>query len=147
MIQQSIQSSSGCVGGLLSVVCSPPTESGLIGDWQLPISDVPQAPSQVFHYSFDLNGNVSEVLDGSGSIAAHYEYGPFGELTHEFISSNSHLSLLTFNFSTKYHDRETGLLYYGYRYYDPTYGRWLNRDPIENAKGVSPRILNVYHPG
>jgi uncharacterized protein RhaS with RHS repeats len=52
--------------------------------------------SQVFHYTIDLNGNVSEVLDESGGIAAHYEYGPFGELTHEFISSDSHFSLLTF---------------------------------------------------
>ncbi|MDD4350538.1 MAG: RHS repeat-associated core domain-containing protein, partial [Opitutales bacterium] len=136
----------GGVGGLLSVVCAPFTESGLIGDWLLPIGYVPLALSGVegpapstFHYTFDLNGNVSELLDATGSIAAHYEYGPFGELTHEFISSNSHLSLLTFNFSTKYHDSETGLLYYGYRYYDPSTGRWLNRDPIEESGG-----LNLY---
>jgi RHS repeat-associated protein len=35
-----------------------------------------------------------------------------------------------FRFSTKYQDDETGLLYYGYRYYDPGTGRWPNRDPI-----------------
>jgi RHS repeat-associated protein len=95
--------------------------------------------TRYFHYLYDLNGNISEVLDGSGTIAAHYEYGPFGELIHEFISSDSHFSLLTFNFSTKYHDRETGLLYYGYRYYDSANGRWLNRDPIEEEGG-----LNLY---
>jgi len=32
--------------------------------------------------------------------------------------------------STKYLDKETGLYYYGYRYYSPTLGRWLSRDPI-----------------
>jgi hypothetical protein len=35
-----------------------------------------------------------------------------------------------FRFSTKYQDDETGLLYYGYRYYQPVTGRWINRDPI-----------------
>ena len=34
-----------------------------------------------------------------------------------------------FRFSTKYTDDETGLLYYGYRYYNPSTGRWINRDP------------------
>jgi RHS repeat-associated protein len=35
-----------------------------------------------------------------------------------------------FRFSTKYQDEETGLVYYGYRYYDSSAGRWLNRDPL-----------------
>jgi RHS repeat-associated protein len=38
-----------------------------------------------------------------------------------------------FLFSTKYYDWETGLYYYGYRYYDPSTGRWLSRDPINEA--------------
>ena len=32
--------------------------------------------------------------------------------------------------STKYTDSETGLLYYGYRYYLPETGRWVSRDPL-----------------
>lgn len=40
-----------------------------------------------------------------------------------------------FQFSTKYQDVETGLLYYGFRYYSPEMGRWLNRDPIEERGG------------
>jgi RHS repeat-associated protein len=35
-----------------------------------------------------------------------------------------------FLFSTKLYDSETGLYYYGYRYYDPSTGRWPNRDPL-----------------
>jgi len=42
-----------------------------------------------------------------------------------------------FRFSTKFQDSETGFLYYGYRYYDPSTGRWPNRDPIEEAGGVN----------
>ena len=37
--------------------------------------------------------------------------------------------------STKYTDDETGLLYYGYRYYHPEMGRWLSRDPIGERGG------------
>ena len=44
-----------------------------------------------------------------------------------------------FRFSTKYQDDETDLLYYGYRYYNASTGRWLSRDPIEERGG-----LNLY---
>jgi len=40
-----------------------------------------------------------------------------------------------FRFSTKYQDEETDLLYYGYRYYNASTGRWLNRDLIEENGG------------
>ena len=42
-------------------------------------------------------------------------------------------------FSTKYFDVETGLYYYGYRFYHPALMRWLNRDPLEEKGG-----LNLY---
>ena len=41
--------------------------------------------------------------------------------------------------STKYHDAETGLYYYGYRYYSAEMGRWLSRDPRGEAGS-----LNLY---
>jgi len=44
-----------------------------------------------------------------------------------------------FGFSTKYTDSETGLVYYGYRYYSPELGRWPNRDPVGEQGG-----LNLY---
>jgi RHS repeat-associated protein len=43
----------------------------------------------------------------------------------------------SFRFSTKYQDDETSLLYYGYRYYNPSTGRWMSRDPIEEEGGVN----------
>ncbi len=41
--------------------------------------------------------------------------------------------------STKYTDEESGLLYYGHRFYSPETGRWLSRDPITERGG-----MNVY---
>jgi RHS repeat-associated protein len=40
-----------------------------------------------------------------------------------------------FRFSTKYQDDETDLLYYGYRYLNPSSGRWVSRDPVGEAAG------------
>ncbi len=47
-----------------------------------------------------------------------------------------HGSDFSFGFSTKYHDREVGLIAYQLRSYSPALGRWLNRDPIEEEGGV-----------
>ncbi|MBB5354036.1 RHS repeat-associated protein, partial [Haloferula luteola] len=45
--------------------------------------------------------------------------------------------LPSIGFSTKYQDEETGLYYYGYRYYDPVTGRWQSRDPLEELGGFN----------
>jgi RHS repeat-associated protein len=42
-----------------------------------------------------------------------------------------------FRFSTKWFDDENGLGYWGYRYYIPEQGRWLNRDPIGESGGIN----------
>ena len=93
--------------------------------------------AEVDYYThYDGNGNVLGLIDDSGAIAASYEYDPFGNLIRidgPYAESNP------FRFSTKYTDTETGLIYYGHRYYSPTLARFLNRDPIEEAGG-----LNLY---
>ncbi|MCX8154905.1 MAG: hypothetical protein N3J91_00400 [Verrucomicrobiae bacterium] len=87
----------------------------------------------VYFPVYDGNGNVMGYVRGAdGLLVAQYEYGPFGEL----LRASGPLSQ-TFNplFSTKYLDWETGLYYYGYRYYSPTSGRWLSRDLIAEWGG------------
>jgi RHS repeat-associated protein len=92
--------------------------------------------SVIGHYAaaYDGNGNVMALVDMAGAgLAAAYEYGPFGETIRETYASplvRQSLGGGGFRFSTKYQDEETGLLYYGYRYYQPSMGRWMNRDPI-----------------
>ena len=41
----------------------------------------------------------------------------------------------SFRYSSQYVDVETGLVYQGYRYYAPQFGRWINRDPIGERGG------------
>lgn len=84
---------------------------------------------------FDANGNVTGYIDDAGNVFARYEYSPFGKI---ISSSGSKVDDFKFRFSTKYLD-ETGLSYYGLRFYSPELGRWISRDPVEEEGG-----LNVY---
>jgi RHS repeat-associated protein len=90
----------------------------------------------VYHWPvYDGNGNVAAlVAQANGSLSARYEYSPFGETLR---ATGSMAKQNPFRFSTKYTDNETGLLYYGYRYYDPVTGRWPNRDPIGERGGAN----------
>ena len=78
-------------------------------------------------YSYDTNSNVTDLVDTKGDSVAHYEYGPFGETAAQ---KGSLVEVNPFHFSTKDLDVRVGLYFYGYRFYNPSLGRWPNRDPI-----------------
>lgn len=92
--------------------------------------------------SYDGNGNVSALVSAAdGSESARYEYGPFGEVIRASGPAvGSMVSVNPFRFSTKYQDDETDLLYYGYRYYTSSVGRWLSRDPLTDASFLSTQV-------
>ena len=71
------------------------------------------------------------VIDGAVEC---YAYGPFGEVVR---ASGPMAGQNPSQFSTKYTDAETGLNYYGYRYYNPSTGRWISRDPIGENGGLN----------
>lgn len=91
-----------------------------------------------YYPTYDGNGNVSEMLNASGMVSAHWEYDAFGNTTYKTAGSwPSVASEFTYRFSTKPMDLHTGLYYYGYRYYDPVTGRWPSRDPIGEQGGIN----------
>jgi RHS repeat-associated protein len=94
------------------------------------------APVSSLHAAcFDGNGNViSYVNMASGTTSADFEYSAFGET---LMAEGPMQETLPFRFSTKYTDNETGLLYYGLRYYSPSTGRWLSRDPLDEEGGLA----------
>jgi RHS repeat-associated protein len=102
----------GGIGGLLAVIQDSAT-------------DLP---------ALDGNGNVVEYVSADGTIAAHYEYSPFGETV---IQTGPLADTFSFRFSTKYWENEAKLYYYGYRFYVPSVGRWMNLDPVGIRGGVS----------
>ena len=100
----------GAVGGLLATEVD--------GTWYFPL--------------YDNNGNVTDYVSETGEVVASYAYDAFGRT---ITQSGTMADVFPFRFSTKYYDAETGLYYYGYRYYSPELGRWLTRDPIEEDGG------------
>ena len=86
------------------------------------------------HYHADGNGNVTMLVgSGSPSIKAYYLYDPFGRT----LSSGGTLAtanVMRFSSKPVVGDYST-LYYYGYRLYDPTIAKWLNRDPIQEQGG------------
>ena len=93
----------------------------------------PNASPQL--YAVDGNKNISELVSfDDGTISAHYEYAPFGEV----ILSSGNLAITNpFRFSSEYAEADTATVYYNYRHYEPVAGRWLSRDPIEERGGMN----------
>jgi RHS repeat-associated protein len=107
------------------------TDGGGVGGL-LAIKD---ASSGAVHLPFyDANGNLHALVNrADGTVTAAYEYNPFGETLR---STGTYAATNSFRFSTKYTDVETQFIYYGYRYYNPSLGRWLGRDPLEEKGGL-----------
>ena len=80
-----------------------------------------------YYYHSDHLGSAQFVTDWRGRQYEHIEYTPYGELWIEEVAAG--LDKLPFRFTGKEMDEETGLYYYGARYLDPKYSRWLSGDP------------------
>ena len=102
----------------------------------LAITNVGGVPSPRTDFAaYDGNGNVTALVRADdGSLSAKYDYNAFGET---ILAEGSFAAGNPFRFSTKFADDETGLVYYGFRYYNPNTGRWPSRDPIEEDGGVN----------
>ncbi|WP_024468297.1 RHS repeat domain-containing protein, partial [Treponema pedis] len=83
-----------------------------------------------YYYHSDHLGSAQFVTDWKGRQYEHIEYTPYGELWIEEVAVG--LDKLPFRFTGKELDEETGLYYYGVRYLDPKYSRWLSGDPALN---------------
>ena len=89
-------------------------------------------------YQADGNGNVTCLINEKQAVVARYVYEPFGNV----LSMSGPLAEVNlYRFSSKEAHPVTGLVYYGFRFYDPNLQRWLNRDPIGENGGSN---LHLY---
>ena len=88
---------------------------------------------ETLFYVHDGNKNVSEVIAADSTLAAHYEYAPFGAVA---LQTGALASVNPFRFSCEYAEDDTATVYYNYRHYEPVLGRGLVRDPIEEQGGL-----------
>ena len=98
----------------------------------------------IWWYHPDHLGSSSYLTDYSGAPSHYYNYLPFGE---EMVSQNNSSYNNVYKFNGKELDDETGLYYYGARYYDPRISIWLSVDgEFENGPNVSPYVYCFNNP-
>ncbi|MHC1725319.1 MAG: RHS repeat-associated core domain-containing protein [Syntrophobacteraceae bacterium] len=78
------------------------------------------------------------MTNASGESKQTATYYPFGE-TRDSTGPED----FDYKFTGQENDPETGLYYYGARYYDPEIGRFISPDSIVQAPG-DPQTLNRY---
>jgi RHS repeat-associated protein len=95
-------------------------------------------PCTTCYLSSDHLGSTRLVTDQSGNIVARHDYLPFGEEAATNGADN-----INQKFTGKERDQETGLDYFGARYYGSALGRFTSPDPL-GGKLVDPQTLNRY---
>jgi RHS repeat-associated protein len=118
--------SAGGVGGLLAANVIRTSDSTALGN---------------LYTSYDGSGNILGWSGADGAIKQSQDYDAFGNVVLRQTDPAGPLATgqgeLDYGFSTKPEDKESRLLYYGFRYYQPETGRWLSRDPIGERGGVN----------
>jgi RHS repeat-associated protein len=81
-----------------------------------------------YYYHSDHLGSTSLITNLDGEVVQHVEYVPFGEV---FIEERNNKWNTPYLFNAKELDEETGLYYYGARYYEPRISVWLSTDLMQ----------------
>ena len=89
--------------------------------------DTTEQAAKLYYYHADHLQSAQFITNAKGEKYEHIEYTPYGELWIEETAPG--IDKLPFRFTGKELDTETGLYYYGARYLDPKYSRWLSGDP------------------
>ncbi|OCG77975.1 hypothetical protein A9G44_03010 [Gilliamella sp. Occ4-3] len=84
-------------------------------------------PERVMYFHTDLNGCPEELTDENGEILWECSFQLWGKRIHEIEHESIEQNL---RYQGQYLDRETGLHYNTFRYYDPDIGRFTQPDPI-----------------
>ena len=83
----------------------------------------------VYYYLVNAQGDVVGLIDSTGALVVQYTYDAWGRL---LSTSGTAASTLGLNNPLRYrgyvYDTETGLYYLQSRYYNPTWGRFINAD-------------------
>lgn len=92
---------------------------------------------ETYYYHPDHLGSTSWVTDQNGRVHERVEYFPYGAVWRDPRSDigASPVKGQRFLFTGKELDEETGLYYFGARYYDPVRVQWKSVDPIVDALG------------
>ncbi len=106
--------------------------------------DSPNYEKLQYYYHSDHLGSASYITNLDGEVVQHIEYVPFGEV---FLEERNNTWNTPFLFNGKELDEETGLYYYGARYYNPRISLWYGVDPLaEKRPHMSPYNYCSWNP-
>ena len=89
-------------------------------------------PVVTIRYQYDNHlGSACLELDNTGQIISYEEYHPFGTTSYRSGSTETEVSLKRYKYCGKERDEETGLYYYGMRYYAAWICRFVSVDPLQ----------------
>ena len=86
---------------------------------------------QTYYLITDQVGSIRAVCDASGNIVKEITYDSFGNI----LDDTAPAFTIPLGFAGGLHDRDTNLVRFGFRDYDPDTGRWTVKDPILCASG------------
>ncbi len=86
-----------------------------------------------YYLHYDQVGSLRAVSNENGDIVKEIVYDTFGNI----ISDSNETLKVPFGFAGGLYDRDTKLIHFGFREYDPFTGRWTAKDPILFAGGDS----------
>ncbi|WP_369990261.1 RHS repeat-associated core domain-containing protein [Pseudomonas xanthosomatis] len=103
-----------------------------------PLARVDGAPgqAQIFYFHGNLAGLPEQLTDHDGQTVWRSDYEVLGKHRDEWHSPR-HSQQQNLRFQGQYLDRETGLHYNTFRFYDPDIGRYTQPDPIGLAGGIN----------
>ena len=98
----------------------------------------------IYFYHSDHLGSTSYITDKDGNATQFVCYKPYGEA---LVDEHNTLYEQPWKFNGKELDSETGLYYYGARYYEPVLAMWYSVDALaEKKSNISPYVYCLGNP-
>jgi len=94
-------------------------------------------PADRIYYLTDANDNVTALVSAAGSVVERYVYDAYGNVTvctpaWVPVAGNTSTVNNTLLFTGQEQDPQTGLYYCRARWYNPSTGDWMSRDPAQS---------------
>ena len=106
------------------------------------VAEYDHVGARFLYYTPDQINSTRVVTDGSGTIVYSAAHDPYGGIQQTWVSTYDPLQ----KFSGKERDAESGLDYFGARYYDKSQYRFISADPMltEGMARHDPKSWNLY---